>query len=152
MIYMKIRENGVYRITVDERLSESLFRFLFSKLSPDVTSQSIFSTTNWSDEEAIYMTNSVNKSIKWTQPEKLMRWQVLPNSEQFKENMLPLWGLLKEGQVYIYGGFRLEKEKEGIVIKRDETWRIHRADLVPELDDYAKKLYFETVRRNKVAV
>ena len=149
---MKIRENGVYRITVDERLSESLFRFLFSKLSPDVTSQSIFSTTNWSDEEAIYMTNSENKSIKWTQPEKLMRWQVLPNSEQFKENMLPLWGLLKEGQVYIYGGFRLEKEKESIVIKRDKTWRIHRADQIPELDAYAKKLYYETVRRNKVAV
>ena len=146
---MKFTKNNVYRMTIDEQLDEDLFRILVSTLDPEISRQPIYSIRNWSPEVEILITNTVLDRRRKSSP-RFQNWQSFGTLKN--KRLIPHWNSLQEGQVFLYGAFQLMKEGEMVFIDRDlDSASLHRIDLVPQLDDYVKQLYFNVLRSDRNA-
>jgi hypothetical protein len=124
------RQAVVQRITIDEKLSDDLIRALVSPLARGAE-EFDDRTENWSEEEEILL-----------RPEDYLRkLDIMPS----KAKGLP-WSDLREGQVFLSGGFKAVDEKEkperfAVSPGQKEFLRIDR-----NIKAEVKRLYFDALK------
>ena len=122
-----IRSPRIFRITIDEKLSEDLIRILVSKLQTDLY-QFSDETHHWGKETESFIT-----------PKNHPRKLGIPNS-LIKE--FP-WDIFQEGQVYVSGEFiYLNANNPCFTIERGVQSFVPIADISK---DIVKKLYSEVL-------
>jgi len=125
------RRLRVYRITVDEQLSDDLFRFLVCSLREGVE-RFIDRDDDWQEEKA-----------------KLVHPSDYTRTLRVRKAEAPLWETLKEGQVYLSGEF--ETFSDGKAIKHfkisPDTKGFLRIDNLKIIDEGVKALYSDALRR-----
>ena len=126
----KLRKVRVRRITVDEKLSDDLFRFVFCSLR-----EGIKKFTDRDDE--------------WQEErEKLVHPQNYSRILYVKKSEAPAWETLKEGQVYLSGEFEVigdqtKPEYFKVSPGRREFKRIDNLEII---DEGLKSLYSDVLR------
>jgi len=126
----ELRKVRVRRITVDEKLSDDLFRFVFCSLK-----KGIKKFTDRDDE--------------WQEErEKLVHPRNYSRILYIKKSKAPAWETLKEGQVYLSGEFEVIGEKtkpESFKVSpgRREFLRIDNLEII---DEGVKSLYSDVLR------
>ena len=127
----KIREEGVYRITVDERLHDDSIRLLRCRLRKGVT-RFEDRTKYWRAEKEV-LVNSKNFAAKMKIPaEQKKIWE---------------WKNLKEGQVFLTGEFDLAGKGEStgtFEVKRGNKMFISIGD---DVKKEVEKLYYKVIER-----
>jgi len=114
----------VYRITVDEQLSETQFRFLISRCALNAIN-TVIDNGNWDDEIETY--GSKNKIL-----ELINLMNINPEISK--------WASISEGQVYLAGMFELIEEfSGGIYLRSGQKYSFIRIDYY--LKDTVRKLY-----------
>ena len=127
----KLRKVRVRRITVDEKLSDDLFRFVFCSLKEGVE--------RFSDQ-----------SDKWLkEQEKLVKPANYFRILYVKKSKAPAWETLQEGQVYLSGEFEIignKKNPEDFKASPGQRnfLRIDELDIV---DETVKSLYSDVLGR-----
>jgi len=127
----KLRKVRVRRITVDEKLSDDLFRFVFCSLKEGVE--------RFSDQ-----------SDKWQEEqEKLVNPKNYSRILYVKKSEAPAWGTLQEGQVYLSGEFEIIGNKKNpedfkVSLGQRNFLRIDELDIV---DETVKSLYSDVLGR-----
>jgi hypothetical protein len=127
----KLRKTRVRRITVDEKLSDDLFRFVFCSLKEGVE--------RFSDQ-----------SDKWQkEQEKLVNPKNYSRILYVKKSEAPAWETLQEGQVYLSGEFEIignKKNPEDFKVSPGQRnfLRIDELDIV---DETVKSLYSDALGR-----
>ena len=127
----ELRKAQVRRITVDERLSDDLFRFVFCSLE-----EGIKKFTDRDDE--------------WQEErEKLVHPRNYSRILFVKKSDGPAWETLKEGQVYLSGEFevigdRTKPDHFRVSPGRREFLRIDNLEII---DEGVKSLYSDVLRR-----
>ena len=128
----KSQKTLVYRITVDEKLSDDLFRFAFCLLKQGIE---MFTdrVDDWDDEHSVLVSSRTHY-----------------RTFHVKKSEAPEWGTLQEGQVYLCGGFEPvpdEKEPDHFNVSSDKR-RVLRIDKLKIIDDGIKALYSDALRRS----
>ena len=128
----KQKESPVYRITVDERLSDNLVRLLIAPLAAGVDTFAD-RDQDWGPEEEV-MVNAANYALRMGVPEAELPWRTLA-----------------EGQVFLVGQFETmgaQTAPEGFKVRPGErVWlRIDSLSLVKEP---AKRLYSALMQRKE---
>ena len=130
----KQKESPVYRITVDERLSDNLVRLLIAPLAAGVDTFAD-RDQDWGPEEEVMVT-AANYALRMGVPEAELPWRTLA-----------------EGQVFLVGHFKTVGARaapEGFQVRPGpggRTWlRIDNLSLVKEP---AKQLYSALIRREE---
>lgn len=138
----------VFRITVDEKLSDDYIRLMICPLIKNIkdfadkeTKKTVITDRrrNWDQEEEMYITSENYKDIL----------KMLGLNKKHVEQIS--WGSLNEGQVYLLGNFRIEE------IKRENTKRTMKRFILDthkvsfeQIDEYVndtiRRLYFSTLR------
>jgi len=127
----KLRKVQVRRITVDEKLSDDLFRFVFCSLREDIK-QFTDRDDEWQEER-----------------EKLVHPQDYSRILDVKKSEAPAWETLKEGQVYLSGEFKVigdqtKPEYFKVSPGRKQFLRIDNLGIIGE---GVKALYSDVLRR-----
>jgi hypothetical protein len=120
----------VNRITVDEKLSEGLFRFLVCRLKEGrITFKDRFG--EWTEEK-----------------EKLVNPQNYYRTLKTKKSQAPPWENLDEGQVYLSGQFKEvgDVKKTNQFIIDPEKQNFMRIDNIPTIREGIKTLYSDILR------
>lgn len=145
------RDIKVFRITVDEKLSDDYIRLMICPLIKNIkdfadkeTKKTVITDRrrNWDQEEEMYITSENYKNILG----------ILGLNKKHIEQIS--WGNLNEGQVYLLGNFRIEE------IKRENTKRTMKRFILDtrkasfeQIDEYVndtiRRLYFSTLRGRK---
>jgi len=121
----------VRRITVDEKLSDDLFRFVFCSLKKGIEKFS-------------------SQGDKWQkEQEKLVHPRNYPRILNVKKSEAPAWETLHEGQVYLSGEFVLIGDQTNpdyfeISLGPRKFLRIDNMDTI---DEGVKSLYSDVLRR-----
>lgn len=126
----ELRKVQVRRITVDEKLSDELFRFVFCPLKEGIK-KFRDRDDEWEEER-----------------EKLVHPRNYSRVFFVKESEAPVWETLKEGQVYLSGEFKViggKTNPEGFMVSpgRREFLRIDNLELIEER---IKSLYSDVLR------
>lgn len=127
----KSQKGVVYRITVDEKLSDDLFRFVLCALN-EGRETFIDRDDDWQKEEEI-----------------LADTRTYHRAFHTKKSEAPGWGTLEEGQVYLSGEFepvpsKTEPDHFQVSPGRRQVLRIDRLKLI---DDGVKALYSDALGR-----
>jgi hypothetical protein len=127
----KSRKTQVRRITVDEKLSDGLFRFVFCSLKEGIE--------RFSDQ-----------SDKWQkEQEKLVNPTNYSRTLGVKKSKAPAWEALQEGQVYLSGEFKIigdPKNPEGFKVSPGPR-NFLRIDELEIVDEAVKSLYSDVLGR-----
>ena len=120
----------VYRITIDEKLSDNLFRFLICKLKKE-KSRFIDRVDEWEKEK-----------------EKIVNPQNYYRILKTKKSKAPLWNSLVEGQVYLSGEFKEvgDPKKPAYFITNPEQQHFKRIDNLQFIKDGVKILYSDVLK------
>jgi len=126
----KLRKVRVRRITVDEKLSDDLFRFVFCSLREGIE-KFTDRDDEWQEEQ-----------------EKLVHPQNYSRILDIKKSKAPAWETLQEGQVYLSGEFEVigdqtKPEYFKVSPGRREFLRIDNLDII---DEGVKSLYSDVLR------
>jgi hypothetical protein len=126
----KLRKARVHRITVDEKLSDDLFRFLFCSLREGIK-QFRDRDDEWQQEQ-----------------EKLVHPKTYSRILDVKKSEAPAWETLQEGQVYLSGEFKItgdQTKPECFEVSpgRKNLLRIDNLDMINE---GVKSLYSDVLR------
>jgi len=127
----KLRKVQVRRITVDEKLSDDLFRFVFCSLKEDIE-------------------KFTDRDDEWQEErEKLVHPQDYSRILNVKKPEAPAWETLQEGQVYLSGEFKVigdqaKPEYFKVSPGRRKFLRIDNLDMI---DEGVKALYSDVLRR-----
>lgn len=127
----ELRKVRVRRITVDEKLSDDLFRFVFCSLN-----EGIKKFTDRDDE--------------WQEErEKLVHPRNYSRILYVKKSEAPAWETLKEGQVYLSGEFKVigDKTKPEYFEVSSGQREFLRIDNLEIIDEGIKSLYSDVLRR-----
>lgn len=122
---------NVKRITVDEKLSENLFRFLTCNLKKDKT-RFIDRTDEWTEEK-----------------EKIVTPQNYYRALKTKKIQAPKWDSLTEGQVYLSGTFQIigDQQKPKYFITDPQQQNFERIDNYPIIKEGLQNLYSDILKR-----
>jgi len=126
----ELRKVRVRRTTVDEKLSDDLFRFVFCSLK-----EGIKKFTDRDDE--------------WREErEKLVHPRNYSRILYVKKSDAPAWETLKEGQVYLSGEFEVigDKTKPEYFKVSPERREFLRIDNLEIIDEGVKSLYSDVLR------
>lgn len=127
----ELHKARVRRITVDEKLSDDLFRFVFCSLN-----EGIKKFTDRDDE--------------WQEErEKLVHPRNYSRILYVKKSEAPAWETLKEGQVYLSGEFEVigDKTKPEYFEVSSGQREFLRIDNLEIIDEGIKSLYSDVLRR-----
>jgi hypothetical protein len=120
----------VYRITMDERISENLFRFLICQLKEDIT-KFIDHLDAWTEEK-----------------ERIVNPTNYTRTLHIQKREAPIWESLEEGQVYISGQFKPvgEPSKPNYFIIDPDTKNFLRIDNLPLIREGVVSLYSDVLK------
>ena len=127
----ELRKARVRRITVDEKLSDDLFRFVFCSLKEGIK-------------------RFADQSDKWQkEQEKLVNPKNYSRILYVKKSEAPAWETLQEGQVYLSGEFEIignQKNPSDFKVSpgRRKFLRIDELDII---DETVKSLYSDVLGR-----
>jgi hypothetical protein len=126
----KSRKVRVRRITVDEKLSDDLFRFVFCPLREGIK-QFTDRDDEWQEER-----------------EKLVHPQDYSRILDVKKSEAPAWETLQEGQVYLSGEFEVIGDQTKPEYFKVSSGRRHflRIDNLGIIDEGVKALYSDVLR------
>jgi len=126
----KLRKVRVRRITVDEKLSDDLFRFVFCHLT-ECTKQFTDRDDEWQEERG-----------------KLVHPQDYSRILDVKKSEAPDWETLQEGQVYLSGEFKVigDQTKPGCFEVSPGRRKFFRIDNLDVIDEGVKSLYSDVLR------
>lgn len=153
------RKIKVFRITVDEKLSDDYIRLMICPLIENIkdfadkeTKKIVITDRrrNWAQEEEMYITSENYKDILGMLGLNKKHVEQIP------------WDDLSEGQVYLLGNFRIEEIKKRInlnqsKIHKEDTKRtakrfildarkINFKQIDKQVNDTIRRLYFSTLR------
>ena len=125
-----LRKVRVRRITVDEKLSDDLFRFVFCSLG-EVIKKFTDRADEWQEER-----------------EKLVHPRNYSRILYVKKSEAPAWETLKEGQVYLSGEFEVIGDQTKPEYFKVSPGRRHflRIDNLGMIDEGVKSLYSDVLR------
>ena len=126
----KLRKVRVRRITVDEKLSDGLFRFVFCQLTEGIK-QFTDRDDEWQEER-----------------EKLVHPQDYSRILDVKKSEAPVWETLQEGQVYLSGEFKVigDQTKPECFEVNPGRRKFLRIDNLDMIDEGVKSLYSDVLR------
>jgi hypothetical protein len=127
----ELRKVRVRRITVDEKLSDDLFRFVFCSLKEGIE-KFADQGDRWQEEQ-----------------EKLVHPRNYSRILDVKKSEAPAWETLHEGQVYLSGEFEVIGDQTNpdyfkVSPGRRKFLRIDKLDII---DEGVKSLYSDVLRR-----
>ena len=120
----------IYRITVDEKLSDNLFRFLICQLK-DPKTRFIDRVDEWTEEKTrIVNPKNYTKTL------------------HAKKSQAPIWESLAEGQVYLSGEFKTvdDPTKPAYFIIDPNKKNFIRIDNLQVIKDGVKTLYSDVLK------
>jgi hypothetical protein len=145
----------VNRITVDERLSESLVRLLIAPLKKQAETITEDSTEDWGKERPRDVTPKNFLTVLGLQKNSALMRKATTMVLEVEEGQIDqkqidrperlLWRELTEGQVFLSG--RCEATETGgrldfpIIVRSDLKWNFLRIDRFPKVRDGIKRLY-----------
>jgi len=139
--------SAVYRITVDEVLDDSLVRLLVAPLAAGVEEITDDDLAYWGTEKAVMATaDDVLEKLGLTRHRALVagvvrHWAGDDNSKSTSRERF--WQMLAEGQVYLFGRFKVTGKREdpkAIRVRRGPK-DLLRIDRLTAVKDGAKALY-----------
>ncbi|GEM_PF-3507475 len=156
------RKIKVFRITVDEKLSDDYIRLMICSLIESIkdfadkeTKRIVITDRrrNWDKEEEVYITSENYKDILGMLGLKKKHVEQIP------------WDNLNEGQVYLLGSFRIEEIKKRTNLKQAKIDKENRKRKVKrfildarkvsftqideQVNDAIRRLYFSTLRERR---
>lgn len=126
----KLQKTRVRRITVDEKLSDELFRFVFCFLKEDIE-------------------KFTDRDDEWQEErEKFVRPQDYSQILDVRKSDAPAWETLQEGQVYLSGEFKVigNKAKPEYFEVSAGRKQFLRIDNLGMINEGVKALYSDVLR------
>jgi hypothetical protein len=127
----KLRKVRVRRITVDEKLSDDLFRFVFCSLKEDIE-------------------KFTDRDDEWQEErEELVHPKDYSQILDVKKPEAPAWETLQEGQVYLSGEFKVigDQTKPEYFKVNPGRRKFLRIDNLDMIDEGVKSIYSDVLRR-----
>jgi len=127
----KLRKVRVRRITVDEKLSDDLFRFVFCSLKEDIE-------------------KFTDRDDEWQEErEELVHPKDYSQILDVKKSEAPAWETLQEGQVYLSGEFKVigDQTKPEYFKVNPGRRKFLRIDNLDMIDEGVKSIYSDVLRR-----